>query len=129
MHSSGMHTACLLTNHILACTVQEGCIPTCTGLGVVYPSMHWVRGVCIPACSGQGVPAQGVSAQEVSAHGGVCPLGCLPTGVSAQSVCGVCLGGVCAGGGVCPGVWQTPSVDRMTDRCKNMTLPQLRCGR
>ena len=36
------------------------------------------------------------------------------------------------GEGVCPtqGVWQTtPPVNRMTDRCKNITLPQLRCGR
>ena len=30
-------------------------------------------------------------------------------------------------GGVCPGA--DPPVDRMTDRCKNITLPQLRCGR
>ena len=65
---------------------------------------------------------------------------------------GVCLGGVCPGG-VCPGVsahwgvsaqgagvsaWgvsapmhagiHTPTVNRMTDACKNITLPQLRCG-
>ena len=39
------------------------------------------------------------------------------------------------GGGVCPGgclpsaCWDTPPVDRMTDACKNITLPQLRCGR
>ena len=41
--------------------------------------------------------------------------------------CSGCLGG----GGVCPrrGVCQTPLVDRMTDRCKNITLPQLRCER
>ena len=48
--------------------------------------------------------------------------GCLPRrdcmGVSAQG--GVCLGGVC----------QTPPpVNRITDRCKNITLLQLRCGR
>ena len=66
---------------------------------------------------------------------------------------GVCPGHVCPGGGVCPGTGvcrggggrcplgpeaDTPSlVDRMTDRCKNITLdrcknitlPQLRCGR
>ena len=62
--------------------------------------------------------------------------GCLPGGVSAQG--GVCPGGVSAQGGVClgcvsaqgcvsawGGVCQTP-LNRMTDRCKNITLPQLR---
>ena len=44
-----------------------------------------------------------------------------------------CSGGVLEGG-VCPSAcWDTliytPPVDRMTDRCKNITLPQLRCGR
>ena len=63
----------------------------------VYPSMHWE--LCIPACTGRG---------------------------------GVCLGGVCPGG-VCPGgvsqhaLRQTPlPMDRMTDRCKNITLCKLR---
>ena len=61
-----------------------------------YPSMHWAGG---------------------SAQGGL-PGGCLPGG--------------CLPGGVCPGrvsVWgggRHPSVDRMTDRCKNVTLPQLK---
>ena len=52
---------------------------------------------------------------------------------------GVCPGGVCLGG-VCPGdVCQRGVVvkrvvclgrnDRMTDTCKNITLPQLHCGR
>ena len=51
-------------------------------------------------------------------RGGCLPRGCLPRGVS-------------AGGDICPGsVWQTPlPVNRMTDRCKNITLPQLRRGR
>ena len=47
--------------------------------------------------------------------------GCLPRG--------------CLPGGVCPGVCgryrpgqTSPPVDRMTGRCKNITLPQLRCG-
>ena len=54
---------------------------------------------------------------------------CLPRGVSAQG--GVCPGGMSEQGGVCPGdVWQTPPpMNRMTNRCKNITLPQLRCGR
>ena len=46
---------------------------------------------------------------------------CLPRGVSAQA------GGGRGGGGA--GVCQTPLVDRMTDRCKNIPLRQLRCGR
>ena len=45
--------------------------------------------------------------------------------------------GVFAQVAVCPGglprgVWQTPfppTVNRKTDGCKNITLPQLRCGR
>ena len=33
-------------------------------------------------------------------------------------------------GGVCPGgMADPPPVNRMTDRCKNITLPQLRCWR
>ena len=60
---------------------------------------------CLPRGSAQG---EGVSAQGdgVSAQGGV-----YPRGVSAQE-------------GVAD-----PPVNRMADRCKNITLPQLRCGR
>ena len=69
------------------------------------------------------------------------PVGCLPpaclpypsmhcVGGSAQ---GECLPGRgSAQGGVCPGdvcVADPPPVNRMTDRCKNITLPQLCCGR
>ena len=50
----------------------------------------------------------------MSAKGGVC------LGVSAQG------GGCLPGGG---GMADTPSVNRITDRCKNITLPQLHCGR
>ena len=66
----------------------------------------------------------------VSAPGGVCSWGCLlPGGVSAPR------GGVCSGGCLLPrgsaprGGWypaftkaDTPPVNRMTDRCKNITL-------
>ena len=48
---------------------------------------------------------EGVSALGGSAQGWVSARGCLPR-----------WGGVCLG-------------DRMTDRCKNITLPQLCCGR
>ena len=60
-------------------------------------------GVCPAVCPGGGCP------------GGVCPWGGLPRGVSTQCL----LGDVC----------QTPPVNRITDRCKNITLPQRRCGR
>ena len=88
----------------------------------------------------QGVSAQGsVSVQGVSAQMGVClggvgPEGCLPMEGVCPGRCllrrGVCWGGVCPWG-FCPSAcWDThPPVDRMTDRCKNITLPQLRCGR
>ena len=71
---------------------------------------------------------------EVSAWGG-----CLTSGVSAQgmSAQGVSAQGVSAQVGVFREVWKTPPgnrrrhppVDRMADMCKNITLPQLRCGR
>ena len=65
-------------------------------------------------CLGE-VPAQG--AGGVPAKGGVPALGVnLPGGVPARGE-----GAVPARGGTCPG---TPPVNRMTDRCKNITLPQ-----
>ena len=113
----------------------------------VSPSMHCSGG------GGWGVPAQevGVSARGVPARRGVPAWGGVPAwectcprGVPAQG--GLCLprGAVPAWGGVpawgcvyllgvylprgctywgctCPG---TPPVNRMTDRCKNITLPQ-----
>ena len=48
---------------------------------------------------------------------------CIPGGVSApRGVPG-------RGGGIPACTEQTPPVDRITDACKNITLPQLRCGR
>ena len=62
----------------------------------------------------------GVSAQGVSAQGGVC---------RGASVGGVSQGGVCPGG-VCPGecLPHHPPVNRISDACENITLPQLCCG-
>ena len=59
----------------------------------------------------------------------------LPRGVSDWGVSD--RGGSAQKGSVCPGVsvlggclpGGTPPVDRMTDACENITLPQLRCGR
>ena len=79
---------------------------------------------CVPyvRCSGRllgGVCPGG------SAQGGVCPGGVCPGGVSLG---GLCPGGVSAAqGGVCLG--GCLPVNRITDRCKNITSPQLRCGR
>ena len=123
MHSSRMRTA-----HVL--TVFQHAL----GRGV-YPSMHWVGGClpgrgCLPRVGGRCLP-RGMSAQR-----GCLPRrdGCLPGGVSAQG--GGCPGGVCLGDvcpeGVCPkgvsakGWCGRPPVDRMADRYKNITLPQIR---
>ena len=82
----------------------------------VYRSMHWAGGVSISACTGRGgCLHRGGVCQEGSAQGGVClGGGCLPRGVCIPACTGA-----------------APPVDRMTDRCKNITLPQLhvRCGR
>ena len=148
LHSSGMRTARLLTvsQHALCrgCVPPKGCVPAgwcvpaegCTCLGAVYLP----RGVYLPG----GVPAQGVyllgrvghTCQGVSAPGGVC-LPLVP-GVSAPGWClPLVLGGLLLGGhlplvpgglllgGVYPNMqWGRPPVNRMTNRCKNITLPQ-----
>ena len=62
-------------------------------------------GLCIPACTEWG-----------------CISACTAQGVSA----GGCLLGGLPGGG---GVRHTPPVDKMTDACENITLPQLPFGR
>ena len=65
-------------------------------------------------------------------YGGLCPRGSCPGGSLSRGVrcSGVsCLGGsrVSVQGGLTDR--DRPPVNRMTDRCKNITLPQLRCGR
>ena len=104
LHSSRMRTARALT---------------------VYHSMLGGGGVCV--CS-RGVSAPGGGG--VSALGGVCSGGSAPgEGVSAWGgLLGGCLlrgGGHLLRGGGC----LLPPVNRITDACKNITLPQLRCGR
>ena len=54
---------------------------------------------------------------------GCLPRGCLAGGVFAQGGVGVCPGG-CLPGGACA---RHPPVNRMTDTCENITLPQLHC--
>ena len=85
----------------------------CRG-GGVYPCMHWAGGLCIPACIGQG----DVYLSMHWAGRGIC-LRVSACGVSAQ-------GGVCL---THPKQHPPHPVNRMTDACENITLPQLRCRR
>ena len=94
----------------------------CTGGGVCSGGCTWSRGGCV--CSG-GVCLLGEGVC-------VCSGGCAWSwgesalrGVSASGRC-LLLGGVPGPGGVCSwGVSGTPPpVNRMTNRCKNITLPQ-----
>ena len=67
----------------------------------------------------------GVSARGgvFASVGGVYPgWGCLPRGLSAWEVSA-------QGGGVSATHTHTHPVNRITDACENITLPQLRCGR
>ena len=82
----------------------------------MYPSMHWAGGCVSQHALGRGVSTGGF----------------LPRGVSVQV--GVCLyrGNVCPGGVAESACWDThspTSVNRITDACENIALPQLRCGR
>ena len=107
--------------------LKQGCIP----VGCVppacspYPSMHCMGGVCVY----RSLHWTGGVYPSMHWAGGCLPrVGCLPRGVSAQCGClprGDLSRGVSASG---LGVADTPPVNRMTDRCKNITLPQLRCG-
>ena len=92
-------------------------------------------GVCPGGCLPRGLSAWGVSAWGGVWLGGVCPEGCLAGGVCPWGVCpGVCVPGVCLPRGGClPRGVYTPGprgrhpqpVNRITDRCKNITFPQL----
>ena len=92
---------------------QTSCIP----VGCVPP----VRWPYLTACSPGGV----------CSRGGVCSGGVCCGGVSGPGGCLV-LGGCLVPGGGCVCSWgcvRYPPVNRITDACKNITLPQLRCGR
>ena len=106
LHSSRMRTARVLTvSPSMLCARGWGCLL----LGGVC---SWGGRVCLLLGGG------------VSALGGVCSWG-----LSALGGC-LFLGGVCSEGCVSQhALRQTLPVNRMTDTCKNITLPQLRCGR
>ena len=114
-------------------SIKQECIP----VGCVPPA-HWPYprgGVCL------GVSVQGVSAGRVSARGGL-PWGCLPGGVpcdlSHNAFDVICMMSfhqlrlitsitayIAFGHMTCDTRWDThPSLDKMTDTCKNITFPQ-----
>ena len=88
------------------------------GVGGVYPGGCLSRG-CLPS----GESAQWVSTWRGCLPGRGCLLrgGCLPKGGCLPRA-GVCPGGVCLEGSVGP---DTPPVNRITDRCKNIAFQQL----
>ena len=104
------------------CTCRGGC--TCLG-GV--PA--WGAGVYLPGgctCPGGYLTGGCTWPRGVYLPGSTCPGGCTHQGGPAQ-------GGVPARGCTCLGVYlaegvylprYSPPVNRMTDRCKNITLPQ-----
>ena len=119
-----------------------GCVCVC-------PSMHWAGG-CLLGCLLGGVCPKGCLSKGVSVQRGVCPKGCLPRGCLPGGVCpGIfsqgCLPRGCLPrgfGGYLPSrclprevsaqgcLPDTPPwTEWLTDRCKNITLPQLYCGR
>ena len=104
-------------------------------------------GVCSQGGGGvsapRGVSAAGGwgSAPGGSTRGDVSSGGCLLPGVCSRGVSapgGSTPGGVCSRGAYAPGEGcgipacteaDTPTVNRMTNRCKILPWPQLRCGR
>ena len=138
-------------------SAPRGCLlpgGVCSRGGVCSPEVSAPRGLSAPrgaVCSGGCLLSRGCLLQGGVCFWGVCLLlrvwRCLlPGGVCSGG--GVCSQGVCFQGGVyswgvsapkgclLPGVGipacteaDTPPVNRMTDACKNITLPQLHCGR
>ena len=84
----------------------------------VSPSMHCTGGVCV---------ARGVPCRGVSLPGGLLAGGCLARGSPCPG--GSACWGVCLLGGIPACTEADPPVNRITHTCKNITLPQLRCGR
>ena len=93
---------------------------------IVSPSMLVGGGVSVLGGLLQG----GVCLQGVSAPGGVCVYS---GGICSQGVStlGVSAPRGCLLGGGMPACTETdtPPVNRITQACENITLPQLRCGR
>ena len=95
-------------------------LPACTAPGVYMPRGVYLPGGC--TCPG-GVPGQGVYLPGgYLARGCTCPGVYLPRGDVPAWGCTCREGGLPAGG--VPAQVLPPPVNRMTDRCKNITLPQ-----
>ena len=99
----------------------------CTGVCLLLGGVCSGEGVCTPRGS-RSVYSQGVSAPRgMSALGGVCLRGwyLLPGGGS------VCPGGGLLWGGCIPACTEGrhPPVNRMTDRCKNITFANFAGGK
>ena len=113
MHSSRMRTGRSLTVCCSLLSRGGGSVPGVCGPGGVSGGI-WSRGVSGPG----GLPARGgVWSRGVSGPGG------LPTGGGCVWYQGGCLvpGGFSLPGGGSP-YWRPPPVNRMTNRCKNITL-------
>ena len=106
--------------HCIKCKTTNYCCKECqtrihsSRMRTAYFSVHFSRVSARGGFPPEGV-CLGVSVLGCMSGG----LGCLPLGVPAQGR-GVCLGGVCLGGGC------IPPVNRITDKCKNITFLQLR---
>ena len=99
-----------------------------TSFEVAYSKYSWLHNKqeCIPVgcVLSAAVTVRGVPAWGVPAWGRCTCLGGVPNGGGVPA-----WRGVPAQGGVSKHALRlTPPVDRMTDACKNITLPQLHCG-
>ena len=128
MHSSRMRTGRSLT--VFRSLLHGGGV--CSQGGVCSRGVSaWGGGFCSGGCLLLGglLPGGGCLLWGCLLWGGVCSRGCLLQGVSVLGLCllpgGVCSGGVCSQGGCgIPACTEadTPLVNRMTNRCKNITL-------
>ena len=153
MHSSRMRTARVLTVSLSmlcggGCTWSRGGVPG-QGVYLVLGGVPGPRGVC---CQGVYLVPGGCSGSwgVYLVPGGSAPKGCTWSwwgllqggctwsgGVPCPRGVYLVPGGVPGPGGVCsggmylvPGGYQVlPTVNRITHTCKNITLPQLCCGR
>ena len=112
--------------------IPVGCVPP-TRYRTVGEDVSVQGGLCLRGCLClSGSLSRGVSVQGVSVQAGLCLRGSLSRRVSVQgvSVQGISVRGVSIQGGLCLGVFpdRDSPVNRITDTCKNITLPQLRCG-
>ena len=108
MHSSRMRTGLLIDRMLVSASQGGVYLPGgCTCQGGLLPRGCACQGGRVSTLGSGGVPAWGVYLP-----GGVCSRGCLVWGVPAQGV---------------PARGVPARVNRMTDRCKNITLVIMIC--